>query len=155
VVHRLFGRGYGHGRDPRWATALTFLIALVGVLIGDLNLSAPILTMFFLTSYGLLNISAALEGCIGSPSWRPALRVHWGLALLGTFGCFAVMFMINPGAMFIAAFVVAGVYLLRQRRSQCANWGDMRYGILRMSPQWCVSSPTLMSGGGASANMLA
>ncbi len=45
-----------------------FLVALGAILLGDLNLIAPVLSMFFLTSYGLLNLSAGLEGLIDSPS---------------------------------------------------------------------------------------
>jgi amino acid transporter len=138
VAPRLLGRGYGRGRDPRLATLITFLIALSGILLGDLNLIAPILTMFFLTTYGLLNLSAALEGLVGSPSWRPAFPVHWGLSLLGTIGCFAVMFMINAGATLIAMLIVAGVYALMQRRSLQARWGDMRYGILTLLAEMII-----------------
>ena len=132
VAPRWLGRGYGRGRDPRLATLATFLIALSGVLLGDLNLIAPILTMFFLTAYGLLNLSAAMEGFIASPSWRPAFHVHWSVALLGAASCLAVMFMINAGASIIATLVVAGVYALMQRRRLKARWGDMRYGILTL-----------------------
>ena len=38
------------------------------VLLGDINRIAPVLTMFFLTTYGLLNLSAGLEELIGNPS---------------------------------------------------------------------------------------
>lgn len=129
VAPRLLGRGYGRGRDPRLATLATFLIALSGILLGDLNLIAPILTMFFLTTYALLNLSAAAEGLIASPAWRPAFKVHWGVSLLGTVSCLAVMLMINAGASIIAVLVVAGVYTLMQYRRLQARWGDLRYGI--------------------------
>ena len=132
VAPRWLGRGYGRRRDPRLATLATFLIALSGVLLGDLNLIAPILTMFFLTAYGLLNLSAAIEGLIASPSWRPAFHVHWSVSLLGAGSCLAVMFMINAGASIMATLVVAGVYTLMQRRRLKARLGDLRYGILTL-----------------------
>ena len=50
------------------------------------------------------------------PAWRPQFRTPWWASLLGAFGCFATMFMINPGATFIAAFVSLGVFYIMQRR---------------------------------------
>lgn len=132
VVPRIFGRGFGKGNDPRIATATAFLVGLAGIMLGDLNVIAPVLTMFFLTSYGLLNVSAGLEELTGSPSWRPKFRIPWYISLAGAFGCFASMFMINAGATFIAAFVAAGVYYIMERRSLTARWGDMRSGLLML-----------------------
>lgn len=83
VLPRFIGRGFGKNNDPRTATACSFLVALVAILLGDLNLIAPILTMFFLTSYGLINLSAGLEGLIESPTWRPQFRFPWWGSLLG------------------------------------------------------------------------
>jgi len=138
VFPRLLGRGYGAKNDPRLATLITFLVALVAILLGDLNLLAPVLSMFFLTSYGLLNLSAGLEGLIASPSWRPRFRVHPLLSLAGFAACFAVMFMINSGATFIAIAAVGGIYLLQKRRKIKAQWGDMRYGILSLLAGYAV-----------------
>lgn len=129
IMPRIIGRGYGKGDDPRIATLISFGIGAIALLLGDLNAIAPVLSMFFLTSYGLLNLCATFEGLVGSPSWRPKFKVHWIYSLLGTMGCFAAMFMINAGATFISLFVTAAVYLIVQRRTMNALWGDMRYGI--------------------------
>ena len=138
VVPRMLGRGSGPMDAPRIATGVTFLIALVGVLIGDLNLIAPILTMFFLTSYGVLNFSAGIEGLIASPFWRPTFRTPWGLSLLGAFGCVATMFMINPGVTFVAAGLCLAVFYVMERRRLRAHWGDARHGILMLLARYAV-----------------
>jgi amino acid transporter len=132
IVPEFIGKGYGAGKDPRIAVLISFLVALVAILAGDLNLIAPILTMFFLTAYGLLNLSAALEGLIASPSWRPKFKVHWGLSLAGALACFISMFMINPGATFLALIVSFGVYFFTKKRQLDTSWSDMRYGILML-----------------------
>lgn len=132
VFPRILGRGYGPKNDPRAATVFTFLIALAAILLGDLNLLAPVLSMFFLTSYGLLNLSAGVEGLIDSPSWRPQFKVHPGFCLTGSAVCFAAMLMINPGATFIALIAVASLYALQKRRKLKAQWGDVRYGLLSL-----------------------
>ena len=138
ILPRFLGRGFGANNDPRIATAMTFLVALAAILLGDLNLIAPVLSMFFLTSYGLLNLSAGIEGLIDSPSWRPKFRVHPAWSLAGGAACFAVMFMIDAGATFIAIALVALIYAMEKRRNLRAQWGDVRQGILLLLAQFAI-----------------
>jgi len=133
VLPRVIGTGYGKNNDPRIATGISFLIALGGILLGDLNRIAPVLSMFFLTSYGLLNVSAGLEASIGSPSWRPSFRIPGWVSLIGALGCFAAMFMINSGATILALLVSVSVYATIKRRSIRGQWGDMKYGIYMLA----------------------
>ncbi len=51
------------------------------------NVIAPILTMFFLATYAVVNIVSAVERLLRSPSFRPTFKVHWGFSLLGAIGC--------------------------------------------------------------------
>ncbi len=140
VIPSIIGRGFGKGNDPRIATFISFLIGLAAIMAGDLNMIAPILSMFFLTTYGLLNLSAAFEGMIASPYWRPKFKIHWIFSLVGAFACFAIMFMINAGATFISFFFSASVYYIMKRRSLNARWGDTRYGIFMLLTQYAVFS---------------
>jgi amino acid transporter len=130
VVPRWIGRGYGKGNDPRLATAISFAIGMTGILLGDLNVIAPILSMFFLTSYGVLNLSAGMEELILNPSWRPKFRVPAWVALTGFFACLGVMLMIDAGETITATVVCAGIYYVMKRRSIRARWGDMRVGFM-------------------------
>jgi amino acid transporter len=132
VLPKWIGRGYGKTNDPHPATALSFMVAVAAILLGDLNVIAPVLSMFFLTSYGLINLSAGLEGLIGSPSWRPKFKFPWWGSMIGAVGCFATMLMINTGATFAAMVVTGGLYAVMKRRAIRANWGDMRYGLLML-----------------------
>ncbi len=139
VIPRFIGRGYGANNDPRLATVIAFGLALVAVLLGDLDLIAPVLSMFFLTSYGLINLSAGLEHAIGSPSWRPAFRIRPGIAFLGAGGCFAIMFMISAGATFMAWSLAAVVFLMMKRRHLRTQWNDMRYGLLMLTARFAIA----------------
>ena len=130
VVPGFLGRGFGPGNDPRIATILSFGIGGAGILLGDLNAIAPILSMFFLTSYGALNLSAGFEELISNPSWRPQFRVKAVYPLAGFAACLVVMLMIAPGATIIAVVTCVGIYYLMMRRSMRAQWGDMRYGLM-------------------------
>lgn len=126
---RWLGRGDGEDDSPRVGTILTLVIALVAVWFGDLNLIAPVLTMFFLTTYGVLNIAAGTERLLNSPSFRPKFKVHWVFSLMGAFGCMAVMFLINAVATGIAFLFVMFIYLWLQQREMKAAWGDVNNGI--------------------------
>lgn len=123
------GTGSGRDDEPRIGTAVTLGVATATVCIGELNLIAPVLTMFFLTTYMVLNISAAIEGFLQSPSFRPSFRVHWSLSLLGAIGCLAVMFLINAVATVAAAVIVLGIYFWLRQRELRTTWGDVRRGI--------------------------
>ena len=72
--------------------------------------------MFFLTTYGILNVSAGIERFLGSPSFRPRFQVHWAWSLLGAVGCVGVMLLINAAATAVAAAFVLGVFLWLERR---------------------------------------
>lgn len=126
---RWLGRGSGPEDTPRAGTILTLALALVAVWVGDLNLIAPVLTMFFLTTYGVLNVAAGVERFLGSPSYRPQFQVPWAVSLLGAVGCIAVMLLINAMATAAAAVVVLGVFLYLERQGLEATFGDVRRGV--------------------------
>ncbi|MDJ0691086.1 MAG: amino acid permease [Xenococcaceae cyanobacterium MO_188.B32] len=123
--------GNGHGREdePRNGTILTLAIAVAAVCVNKLDLIAPVLSMFFLTTYLVLNVAAAIEGFLESPSFRPTFKVHWSLSLLGAIGCLGVMFLINAIATVVAAIIVLIIYFWLQQREIRATWGDVRRGL--------------------------
>src|SRR6056297_1934013 len=141
---RWLGRGDGEDDSPRLGTIGTLGVALVAVWLGNLNIIAPILTMFFLTTYGVLNITAGIENMLGSPSFRPKFKVHWSLSLLGAVGCIAVMFLINTFATIVAAIFVLVIFVWLQRRELESAWGDVgkglwmaliRFGLMRITDE--------------------
>jgi hypothetical protein len=77
----------------------------------------------------VLNVAAGVEKFLGSPSFRPAFRVHWSLSLLGAVGCLAVMFLINAAATVVAALVILAIFVWLERRELEAAWGDVRRGL--------------------------
>ncbi len=138
VLPRFVGRGYGSNNDPRVATALTFALAATGIWMGDINAIAPVLTMFNLTTYGLLNLCAGLEEMMGNPSWRPTFRVKSVFSFAGFLGCMAMMFMISPGWTFVAIAFEILVYWVMKRRAVRARWGDMRLGLLMFGARFVI-----------------
>ncbi|WP_121970080.1 amino acid permease [Leptolyngbya sp. BC1307] len=126
---RWLGKGNGPTDDPRYGTLFTLGIVLAVVSLGSLDAIAPVLSMFFLTTYTVLNIAAGIEGFLQSPSFRPTFKVPWSLSLLGAIGCIAVMFLINPVATIVALIIVGLIYFWLERRQIESTWGDVRQGV--------------------------
>ena len=125
-----FGIGSGPANEPRRAIVLTFLIAELAILAGDLNAIAPIITMFFMVTYGLLNVATFYEAVTGNPSYRPTFRYcHWSVSLLGAVGCIAVMLLINWLWAAIAIATIAALQAYIQTREVEARWGDLQSGV--------------------------
>ncbi|MFV1883238.1 MAG: Na-K-Cl cotransporter [Balneola sp.] len=124
------GKGSGEEEEPRYGTLFTMAIALIAVWFGDLNLIAPVLSMFFLTTYGVINLAAGIEKLLDSPSFRPTFKVHWAISLLGALGCFSVMFLINITATLTALIFVGLIFVWLERRELTSVWGNVKNGLL-------------------------
>lgn len=129
ILPGVFARGWGKTDDPRFGSFCCFAIAAVCLWFGDINAIAPVLTMFNLSTYALLNLSAALESAMGNPSWRPTFKVKSSLSFLGFVMCVVAMFMISPGWTFVALGCEMFIFWIVKRRALNARWGDMRTGL--------------------------
>lgn len=128
---RFLGKGSPRTGEPRRAIILTFFIAQGGIMTGNLNAIAPVITMAFLITYGALNLATFFEAITRNPSYRPRFRYcHWSTSLIGALGCLTVMFLIAP---IQAVAGIAMMVLLHQyisTRKIRARWGDLQSGIL-------------------------
>lgn len=138
IIPSFLGKGFGRQGNPRIATALSFAVAFICIILGDLNAIAPILSMFFLSAYGMLNFSSGIESLIGNPSWRPTFKVHWMISMLGALGCFSVMMLINAGAAIISLIIVFSIYIYIQRKHMDSNLDDIRRSILMYLTKHCI-----------------
>ena len=129
IVPRVLGSKLGSRTEPRVGVLVTASVAFAIIWAGDLNVVAPIITMFFLNTYGMTNLVAGIEKLVGNPSFRPRAKIHPGFSLLGAAGCYGAMFVINPVATIIAILVSYGIYFYLERRSTIRTWGDVRSGI--------------------------
>lgn len=126
---RFFARGHGPNNEPRMGTLLTFALAQFGVAVGSLDAIAPVLTMFFLTTYGAINLASGLETWAQNPSFRPTFRVPAWVSIAGAIACFYVMSIINLPAMLVAALVLFGLFVYTERRRLDSAFGDARNGL--------------------------
>jgi amino acid transporter len=130
VLPQALGRRLGRVEGPGVPLLIALAVALGAVALGNLNAVAPALTMFFLTTYGMINLVAGIEKLTGDPSYRPTIQIPWWVSLAGAVACFWAMYLINPVALAIALLLEVAIYLLMRRRALTAPWGDLRRGAL-------------------------
>ncbi|MBS2210378.1 amino acid permease [Carboxylicivirga mesophila] len=105
ALNRWLAKGKGETNEPYNATLITIAIALVFVLMGEVDFVAQIISMFFMITYGSLCLISFLNHFGASPSYRPQFKSHWAISLIGFLLSMWVMFKINA-AYTIAAYVV-------------------------------------------------
>lgn len=115
VTPRFFAKGTGKNREPVNALILVFFIAEAGILIGELDVIARIVSMFYLTAYGFINITYFLESW-ANPDFQPTFKIKRWIGLLGFIACFSVMLKLDMVAMIGALAVISGLYLMLQRK---------------------------------------
>jgi len=122
-----FAKGVGAVQNPRRGVLLSAGIAMATVGLGKLNVIAPVVSMFFLISYGLLNYATFYEARGASPSFRPTFRwFQHRLCLLGALGCLGVMLAIDMVSSAIAVAVLFGIHQYLQRTAGPARWADSK-----------------------------
>jgi len=122
-----FARTSGRHGNPRRSVLLTGGIALATVGIGKLNLIAPVVSMCFLISYGLINYATFFEARAASPSFRPRFRFYdLRISLLGALACLGVMLAIDTRAGLAALALLFAVYQYLRRTAPRSRWADGR-----------------------------
>jgi len=122
-----FAKGSGPTGNPRRGVLLSLGIAFATIGLGKLNLIAPVVSMFFLISYGLLNYATYYEARASSPSFRPRFRwFHPRLSLLGWLACLGAVLAIDLRAGAVAIAVLFAIYQYLKRTAGPARWADSR-----------------------------
>lgn len=124
--------------EPRNAIYFSVIVVVLSLLFRDLNAIAPLITMFFLITYAMINVVVLIEQSLGLPSFRPTIRVPIWIPLLGTLGCFFVMFIINPTVSLIALGVVVAFYAMLLNKVLHRTKGDVRSGLFTAIANWAT-----------------
>ena len=141
-----FAVGAGRANNPRRALGISLIIALATVAVGDLNAIAPIISMFFLATYGIINYATYYEFRAGSTAFRPTFKYGGHrTSLAGTFACVGVIVAINPVAGAFAAMIFVALYGYLRRRDVPDRWidstGSYHYTRARTHLQAHASEP--------------
>ena len=124
--------------EPVNAMLITAGLVLFGISLRNLNTIAPLLTMFFMITYAMVNIVALVEQTLGLPSYRPTLKIPIIIPAIGAFGSIAIMFVLNViVALFSLIFIVLFyLYLVKMNIKSAA--GDSRSGLFTALAEWAT-----------------
>ena len=124
--------------QPRNAMIVTGIIIFLTMLMRDLNAIAPLVTMFFLITYAMLNIVVIIEQNLGLVSFRPTFTVNKFIPWLGLIGSLFTMFIINPTVSLISWAVMFFVYGILSRRKLETQFEDVRSGLFTSFSEWAA-----------------
>jgi amino acid transporter len=130
--------------EPRHAMMVTGAIVASALLLRDLNVVAPLITMFYLITYAMLNLVVLIEQSMGLVSFRPLLRIPRWVSAAGLVGCTVTMFIIHPVFSLTAVATVILFYVLLLRRRLEAPFGDMRSGLFVTSAEWAAKKVAIL-----------
>lgn len=137
-ILRPFAKVSGPNQEPRVALFLTGILTVLVIFpatqeggASAFNVVASVVSMFFLVTYGIVNVAAFVESFGGNPSFRPRFRYfHWSTALLGALACLVVMFLISVVAAISAIVIIAALYYSIRRKALTSTFGDARRGFV-------------------------
>ncbi len=118
--------------EPLNAFIFTAVLVECALLLGNLNALASLITMFFLITYGMINLVVFIQQKMRIISFRPTFKVPSFVPFIGAVGSLFVMFLINPVFGAIAIITIIALYVWLARRGLQAEWGDIRGGIFLM-----------------------
>ncbi len=112
ALNRSMDKGKGETNEPYNASLLTIIIAFVFVALGNVDAVAEIISMFFMITYGSLNLISFLNHFAANPGYRPSFRSRWWLSLLGFLLSIYMMFSINTLYAVLAVVLMVGLYFI-------------------------------------------
>ncbi|MCF6268792.1 MAG: amino acid permease [Melioribacteraceae bacterium] len=115
--------------EPRNAIIFTAFLILIPLLLGDFNTLATLITMFFLVTYGILNLVVYIQQSMNLISFRPTFKIPKFVPLIGFTGSMFIMFLINPIFGLIAILTIIAIYIYLTRQGLKSNLGDIRGGM--------------------------
>ncbi|HHH54579.1 MAG TPA: amino acid permease, partial [Bacteroidetes bacterium] len=124
ITPKFFAKGTGKNKEPRLALIFTVILAGSGILIGELNMIARIVSMFYLAAYGFINLSFFLESWASS-DFRPSFKVNKWIGFVGFIVTFIIMFKLDMFAMLLAFIIIGGIYFWLSRKEFSAGEGDV------------------------------
>uniref|UniRef100_A0A8C1PS14 Solute carrier family 12 member 10, tandem duplicate 3 n=1 Tax=Cyprinus carpio TaxID=7962 RepID=A0A8C1PS14_CYPCA len=136
-----FGKGYGKNNEPLRGYCLMFCIAMAFILIGDLNTIVPLISNFFLCSYGLINFSTFHASITKSPGWRPEYHYYspW-MSLFGAILSFLLMFLFTWWAALITFCIMLFLLGYVSYTKPKINWGSSHQaGFYNMALSFSMS----------------
>ena len=124
--------------QPRNAMIVTGGLVFFSMLLRDLNAVAPLVTMFFLITYAMLNVVVIIEQNLGLISFRPLFKVPKWVPWVGLITSVFAMFIINATISLFSVAVVLLVYGILLQRKLTTPFEDVRSGLFVSFAEWAA-----------------
>lgn len=115
--------------EPRNALIFTGIAIEIALVLGSLDILASLITMFFLITYGMLNLVVFIQQSMKIISFRPTFKIPRFVSFIGATGCIFMMFLINPIFSLVAIIIISILYVWLTRKGLKSEWGDIRGGM--------------------------
>jgi solute carrier family 12 sodium/potassium/chloride transporter 2 len=124
--------GVGEANEPRNATIVTAVIAVITVAFGSVDMVARIVSMFFMVTYGALCAISFLEHFAARPSYRPSFRSKWYLSFWGAILCLLLMFQMDPLYALLAIVFMTILYrtIRATRKEEVDDLSAIFHGVM-------------------------
>ena len=133
-----FLAGQSNNGQPRNAMIVTGIMIFVAMLLRDLNAVAPLVTLFFLITYAMINIVVIIEQNLGLISYRPIFKVNRWIPWIGLLSSVLAMFIINPTISLISISIVFVVYWFLSKQNIETPFEDVRSGLFVSFAEWAA-----------------
>lgn len=132
--------------EPRNAMLFTGALVLAALMLRNLNAIAPLITMFFLITYAMINVVVFIEQSLRLVSFRPLFRIPRLVSFIGAAGCIIAMFIVNLifGAAALLVVLLLHGYLVRKHLK--APYGDVRSGLFAALAEWAAKKMENLTG---------
>lgn len=133
-----FLAGQSANGQPRNAMIVTGIMIFLTMLLRDLNAIAPLVTLFFLITYAMINIVVIIEQNLGLISYRPLFKINKWVPWIGLSSSILAMFIINPTISLISISIVFVVYWFLSRQNIETPFEDVRSGLFVSFAEWAA-----------------
>ncbi len=116
-LNNWLAKGKAKDNEPINASIITIAIAFGFVFIGDINVVAQIISMFFMITYGAICLISFLEHFAADPAYRPTFKSRWYISAIGAALSFWVMFKMNTPYAFVSILIMSLLYIIISRTS--------------------------------------
>lgn len=131
--------------EPRNAMMITAVVVILGLLLRDLNAIAPLITMFFMITYCMVNVVALIEQSLSLPSFRPSFKISIWIPIIGSVGSLLVMFIISPLVALASIILIIMFYFYLVKKHIKSQTGDSRSGLFTALAEWATKKTNELS----------
>ncbi len=133
-----FLAGQSANGQPRNAMIVTGVLIFATMLLRNINAVAPLVTLFFLVTYAMINIVVIIEQRLGLISYRPLFKVNRWIPWFGLISSVLAMFIINPTISLVTIMIVFVVYWYLSKQNLDTPFEDVRSGLFVSFAEWAA-----------------